>query len=184
MTSLLPYRLAAPLELHPTEPSVRLAEPGDIAELHRLYCQPDIVRNTGVPAYARLAQTAAWFEDASAHGYVLVAALGDTIAGALALKTFDSPLRRHVAELSRVGVDQAWQGRGIASLLMTTALDLADNWLGALRVELHVRADNPAAVALYRKFGFHDEGVLRAFAYRDGAYIDCLVMVRLRGPLA
>jgi putative acetyltransferase len=183
MTSLLPYRLASPVELHPTEPSMRPAEPGDLAELHRLYCQPHIVRNTGAPAYARLAQTAAWAEDTAAHGYLLVAALGDTLTGALALRAFDGPFRRHVAELERVAVDQVWQGRGIASLLVAAALELADNWLGTLRVELHVRADNRAAIALYRKFGFHEEGLLRGYAYRDGAYADCLAMARLRGPL-
>jgi putative acetyltransferase len=184
MTSLLPYRLAAPLELHPTDPVVRVAEPGDIAELHRLYSQPHIVRNTGAPMSARLAQTAEWLEETSAHGYLLVAALGRTLGGALALRAFDGPLRRHAAEIERVAVDQAWQGRGIASSLVAAALDLADNWLGALRVELHVRADNQAAIALYRKFGFRKEGLLRGFAYRDGAYADCLAMARLREPLA
>jgi putative acetyltransferase len=183
MTSLLPHRLASPLELHPNEPSVRPAEPGDIAELHRLYCQHHIVRNSGSPAYARLAQTAAWFDDLSAHGCLLVAALSDTIVGALALRAFDNPVRRHVAEIERVAVDQGWLGRGIGAELVSAALDLADNWLGALRVELIVRADNGAAIALYRKFGFRDEGLLRAYAYRDGAHIDCLAMARLRGPL-
>jgi L-phenylalanine/L-methionine N-acetyltransferase len=180
MTSLLHPRPASPLELRSTKPAVRLAEPGDIAELHRLYHQPHIVHNTGAPVHARLAQTAAWAEDAAAHGYLLVAALGDRLAGALALKTFDDPLRRHVAEIERVGVDQAWQGRGIGTLLIAAALDLADNWLSVLRVELIVRADNEAAVTLYRKFGFGEEGLLRAYAYRGGAYADCLAMARLR----
>ena len=103
---------------------------------------------------------------------------------ALALTTFNDPLRRHVAEIERVGVDQAWQGRGIGTLLVAAALDLADNWLGALRVELIVRADNGAAIALYHKFGFREEGLLRAYAYRDGAYADCLAMARLREPPA
>jgi putative acetyltransferase len=65
---------------------------------------------------------------------------------------------------------------------VAAALDLTDNWLRALRVELHVRADNQAAIALYRKFGFREEGLLRAYVYRDGAYADCLAMARLCEP--
>jgi putative acetyltransferase len=34
---------------------------------------------------------------------------------------------------------------------------------------------------LYRKFGFVEEGLLHAYAYRDGAYVDALAMARLRG---
>src|SRR5262245_31290514 len=117
MNILLPHRLALPLELQPGELSVRSAEPGDIIELHRLYSQPHVVHNTGSPAYAPVAQTAGWIEDAAAHGYLLVAALGDMIGGAVALRTFENPLRRHVAEIERVAVDQSWQGRGIGAQL-------------------------------------------------------------------
>ena len=37
--------------------------------------------------------------------------------------------------------------------LMAALLDVADRWLGCLRIELHVYTDNAAAIALYRKFG-------------------------------
>jgi putative acetyltransferase len=44
---------------------------------------------------------------------------------------------------------------------------------------LTVYTDNAGAIALYRKFGFVDEGVHRAFALRDGVYVDALAMARL-----
>ena len=40
-------------------------------------------------------------------------------------------------------------------------------------------ADNDAAIALYRKFGFEIEGTHRAYALRDGAYVDVHAMSRL-----
>ncbi len=40
--------------------------------------------------------------------------------------------------------------------------------------------DNPAAIALYRKFGFEIEGTSRAYAMRDGVLVDAYHMARLR----
>ncbi len=40
-------------------------------------------------------------------------------------------------------------------------MDLADNWLNLQRLELTVYSDNAAAIALYRKFGFEQEGCHR-----------------------
>ena len=48
-----------------------------------------------------------------------------------------------------------------------------------LRLELTVYVDNARAIALYRKFGFEVEGTHRAYALRDGAYVDALCMARL-----
>ena len=48
-----------------------------------------------------------------------------------------------------------------------------------LRVELTVHADNDRAMALYRSLGFEDEGRHRAYAIKDGRYIDALCMARL-----
>ena len=79
-----------------------------------------------------------------------------------------------------IGVHDAWHRRGIGNALMTELLDLADNWLGLRRVELHVFADNHAALALYRKFGFEIEAHQRGAVLRRGVLIDCYFMARLR----
>ena len=64
---------------------------------------------------------------------------------------------------------------------MAALLDTADNWLNLKRLELGVWTDNVPAIALYQKFGFEIEGCERAYAYRDGAYVDSYLMARLRG---
>ena len=47
------------------------------------------------------------------------------------------------------------------------------------RVELIVRADNEAAIALYRKFGFELEGTLRRYIRAETDFQDALMMAKL-----
>ena len=78
-----------------------------------------------------------------------------------------------------ISVAPSAQRRGVGSALMAAMCDYADNWAGVLRLELNVYVDNEPAIALYRKFGFEIEGTNRAFAMRDGAYVDSHAMARL-----
>ena len=39
--------------------------------------------------------------------------------------------------------------------------------------------DNAIALRLYRKFGFEVEGTLKAFAFRNGRFIDAYTMARI-----
>jgi putative acetyltransferase len=66
---------------------------------------------------------------------------------------------------------------------MQALLEHADRWANLLRVELTVFADNARAIALYRRFGFQEEGRMHGYAWRDGAYADCLSMARLQPGL-
>ena len=89
-----------------------------------------------------------------------------------------SPRRRHAMSLG-MQVQPAWQRQGVGTLLLAALIDYADNWLGLLRLELDVYADNAGAQALYRRHGFVQEGVHRCHAMRDGVYVDTLSMARL-----
>lgn len=97
--------------------------------------------------------------------------------------------RRHVGAMG-VAISREWWGRGVGMSLIDELLTLADDWLDLVRVELSAFVDNERAVALYRAFGFEIEGLQRAWAYRNGRYIDAHLMARLnpsravpRGPL-
>lgn len=109
----------------------------------------------------------------------LVALHRDEVIGYLGLEQFLRVRRAHCGSLG-MGVAISWQGKGVGSMLLAAALDVADNWMNLRRVELTVYADNEAAIGLYRKFGFETEGLLRDYAVRDGQWVDTLAMARLR----
>lgn len=87
------------------------------------------------------------------------------------------PRLRHVAMIG-ISVAPEAQRQGVGSALMQAMCDYADRWMQVLRIELEVYADNAAAIALYRKFGFQPEATQRGYALRDGAYVDSLGMAR------
>jgi RimJ/RimL family protein N-acetyltransferase len=56
-----------------------------------------------------------------------------------------------------MAVAREWRGRGVGSALMVAAIDWARE-RGLHKLSLSVFAHNEAAIALYRKFGFVEEG--------------------------
>jgi L-phenylalanine/L-methionine N-acetyltransferase len=103
---------------------------------------------------------------------------GELIGSAGLFSPGPAPRRRHAMGLG-ISVASAAQGQGVGTALMTALCDYADNWLGCLRIELTVYTDNEIALRLYRNFGFEIEGTLRAYALRDGSYVDAHSMARL-----
>jgi putative acetyltransferase len=110
---------------------------------------------------------------------MLVAELDDRVAGSCGLHPVGPALRRRHVMMLGISVAPEVQRRGVGSALMAAMCDYADRWAGILRLELTVYADNLPALALYRRFGFEVEGRHRAYALRDGCYVDALGMARL-----
>jgi len=76
-------------------------------------------------------------------------------------------------------VRQGWRGRGIGSALLAAAEELARE-LGLHKLSLEVFAHNDAAIALYRKCGFIEEGrKVRQYRRVSGEQWDTIVMGRL-----
>jgi ribosomal protein S18 acetylase RimI-like enzyme len=67
--------------------------------------------------------------------------------------------------------------RGIGSALMEEAVKWAQR-AGVAKLELTVFPHNEPAIALYRKLGFREEGLLRRRYFIDGRYVDAMLMAR------
>ncbi|MBT9371014.1 GNAT family N-acetyltransferase [Rhizobium sp. CSW-27] len=151
------------------------ADAAGIASLHNL---PGYRHGTLRTPYHSAEEIRKGIENQPATVTALVAVLEDQIVGDIGL-TRHAGRRAHSGSFG-MGVHDAYRGRGIGSALLGEVVAMADNWYNLRRLEMTVYADNGAAIALYRKFGFEVEGTLRTFAFRDGAYVDALTMARLR----
>ncbi len=65
-------------------------------------------------------------------------------------------------------------GRG--SLLLSALLDVTFDILKLHTLKLEVIESNTAAIGLYKKFGFKEEGRLKEFVFKDGKWMDVIVM--------
>lgn len=78
-----------------------------------------------------------------------------------------------------MGVLREWRGKGLGKALLEACIQKASA-NGLTRIELEVYSDNTAAIALYRKLGFVDEGLKRRARVLDGRVQDLLVMALLK----
>lgn len=162
-----------------TDVLIRRAEPSDAEGVAAVFRARSASAGTLQNPYPSVAQWTERLERQTNNlNYMLVAVSGGEIVGHAALHGHDNPRRAHVWLLG-ITVRDDWQNRGVGTRLMAAIIDLADNWVGAARIELTVYVDNAVALRLYRKFGFELEGTMRAYSLRDGRYTDTHAMARL-----
>jgi ribosomal protein S18 acetylase RimI-like enzyme len=85
----------------------------------------------------------------------------------------------HIGRLG-MGVLKDYRGRGIGRRLLEATIERARS-MGLEKIELSVYSSNTAAIDLYRKFGFQDEGLKRRGRWVDGLYDDVLLMALFLG---
>ena len=163
---------------------VRRAELADAEAIHSTFTGPNAIAGTLQIPYPSVEVWRKRLAEFPPDDYFLVATVAGEVVGNLGLHSASkSPRRRHVGNIG-VAVRDDRQGCGVGTALMKAAIELADGWLNMQRLELSVYCDNPAGIALYRKFGFAIEGTCRAYAFRDGAYVDAYMMARLHPGFA
>lgn len=74
-----------------------------------------------------------------------------------------------------MGIIKDYRGQGFGRRLMEATLKQAKQF-GLEKVELSVYTTNVNAIALYKKIGFTEEGLIKKYRKLDGVYYDSLLM--------
>ncbi|MCL2641431.1 MAG: GNAT family N-acetyltransferase [Phycisphaerales bacterium] len=164
---------------------IRPAVPEDadalVAYMDRLTSEPhnNVSRDPG-QGLVTAEEQRAYLTRINTHGTFVVAAIHNTLVGTAQWSRTSHPTMRYVASLG-ISVDAAWRRQGIATALMHHMLDWARQH-ALVRMELRVFTRNLAAIDLYKKFGFHEEGRHPYASCKQGIWVDELTMALVIPP--
>jgi L-phenylalanine/L-methionine N-acetyltransferase len=153
------------------EITIRHSKEADVDLIQQIYEGPIAYSGTLQLPFPSVEKWKKRLSDLPRGIYSLVAEVDGTIVGQIGLETMQNPRRKHVATIG-MGVKDSYQNRGVGTKLLSSAMDLAENWLNISRIELTVYVDNDGAIALYKKHGFKIEGESIAYAFRNGRYVN------------
>ena len=161
---------------------VRPARPKDAASFLEMYAsvaaEGRLIRSEEVrhPVRDYRSRFRRSWTDEEAH---IVAVVGDRVIGHVSLRRDEHPVTRHVATLGMaVAADR--RGRGVGTRLLSEAIRWARS-AGVLKLLLSVYPDNERAIALYRRFGFAEEGRLARQSRKSHGFEDEILMARWLG---
>ncbi|EGU46174.1 histone acetyltransferase HPA2 [Vibrio ichthyoenteri ATCC 700023] len=158
---------------------IRPTQSSDAAALTELFSQPKAQSET---LQLPLPSATLWqhrLDNMPENIYSYVAEVDGIVVGNIGFEHLRTPRLIHCGTFG-LGVHDNYHGLGIASRLIETVLDLADNWLQIKRIQIDVNSDNQVAIACYKKFGFEIEGEAKCSVFRHGEYISTYYMARIR----
>ncbi len=108
------------------------------------------------------------------NGPVYYAVQEDKVFGWCDIFPNEDPRQSHRGNLG-MGILKEFRGMGIGAKLMDAVINHR-NKCGLEKIELTVYHSNLAAIALYKKFGFEQEGLIKKYRKLDGLYVDAILM--------
>lgn len=161
---------------------IRPVSQADAASLHAIRTMSGVRENVyGLPSQ-RVADSEAFIASLGKNDHLMIAEMNGIVIGCAGLHVNSNPRLTPSAHLG-IMVHTGYQGKGIGKELMREVLHIADDFLGLIRVDLDVSADNLRAIKLYQLFGFVIEGTKKYAFIRDGKYHDMYFMARYRAIL-
>lgn len=153
----------------------RLATWQDMQSIHSIYMHSAVIPFLTIDPVP-IGEFATVYGDLLAGGDFYVYEVEGELAGFYRAARY-SGRAHHVAYLGTLAIAPAFQGKGIARVMIEETLSSlkAD---GVRRVELKVEKDNPRAIALYQRLGFVAEGIAHQLYKRadEAAYVDDVQM--------
>ena len=128
---------------------IRHSEKKDIKAIQEIYSGRNAYANTLQLPFPPVSLWEARLENLPQGIYSLVAEVEGQVVGQIGLHLEKNQRRKHVASFG-MAVKEDYQGKGIGSKLLSSVIDLAENWLNIQRLELTVFIDNEPAIALIK----------------------------------
>lgn len=155
-----------------------------VEDFERLVEDPDVVRNTRVPADPPPGFGSVWLDryvegwrDGSRAGFAAVDADGRFLA---MVGVVDLDLDANQGEIGYVVTKEA-RGRGVAQRCLRLVTDWALDGLGLARVELHIDPENAASLRVAERCGYIREGMLRSLHFKGDERGDVVIYSLLPG---
>ncbi|MBA3403869.1 MAG: GNAT family N-acetyltransferase [Gemmatimonadaceae bacterium] len=158
---------------------LRPFEPADIDALYAYRNDRELVSQLGgfSVGYSR-SDLATWIERRRTVTDEILWAIADVsddrCIGHVGLYRIDARVRR--AEIAILIGERDRQGRGIGTAVTRAVVTYGFRELNLHRIALQVLATNDRAMRFYESLGFTREGSLRHHQFRDGAYVDMVLM--------
>jgi ribosomal protein S18 acetylase RimI-like enzyme len=123
----------------------------------------------------------AFFTEGSPPDAHLVAEIDSAAVGYIRFRpASELPENAHVIEVCGLAVHPDARRRGVASALLA-ATERRVRAAGARKLSLRVLSTNWAAIRLYERFGFRQQGRLKDEFLIDGEYVDDVLMAKHLG---
>lgn len=160
------------LAIRPVEPT----DSGRVNEIYNTYIVGSHV-SFDLDAWSDEAR-AQWLDEKTQGGYpVLVAEIDGLVVGAAWAGPWRTKSAYRASAETTVVFDSEYTGAGTGTALYAALLEhLAE--AGFHRAYAIIALPNEASVALHRKLGYREVGVLDDVGYKDGTYISTLLMER------
>ncbi|WP_456477893.1 N-acetyltransferase family protein [Geoglobus ahangari] len=127
------------------------------------------------PSEDRMDEDRARFLELLRSGRVIVAVAGDgRVVGQCSLIRLNSPKLSHVANVG-IAVAREYQRMGIGRALLEKAEEVARSE-GIKKIEVEVVEENIPSLSLFRKMGYHEEGVRKKKFNHRGKLINVVLL--------
>ncbi len=159
----------------------RLAAPSDFDAVYEIYMHEEVIPFLGFDPMDKADFKKVFGDLVASKGFYVVEKDG-TVLGFYRVTRHEGRAS-HVAYLGTLAISPKEKGSGFAFAMVSDVISRLKS-VGVLRVELMLEADNPRALAFYKKLGFIHEGTMRA-AYKranEEQYVDELFLAKLLVP--
>lgn len=157
---------------------LRKPEPYDVESLYKYRNDPYVIKSLGgfAAGFSRK-DLLEWVDrqcKSATNKVWIIADKKDQCIGHCGL--YDIDMRVRSAEFGICLASSEVRGNGIGTEVTRAVMDYGFKQLNLNRSYLFVLVNNVPAISMYNKVGFKLEGTLREHQFRDGKYIDVLLM--------